>query len=759
MNKPLIIVESPTKVKTIKKYIGRDYNVSSTVGHIKDLPPKEIGIDIENNFKPTYKTISGKQKVITGLKKAAGDAKDIYLAPDPDREGEAIAFHASQVLKKKGRNFHRVLFHELTKRGILAAIKSPEKINNAKYEAQQARRILDRLVGYMISPLLWRKVRGGLSAGRVQSVAVRIITERERAIQAFDPEEYWTIDGLMQAKEPPDFTAKLAKKDGKKIKIPDKKTCDNILKDLSKSSYIIDKITKKTTKRNPPPPFITSTLQQDAIRKLRFSAKKTMVIAQQLYEGIEIGGQPVGLITYMRTDSIRIAKEAAEEALQLITKKFGPDYAMKAPRIFKNKKKKNIQDAHEAIRPTSVFNTPEKIAGSLSPEQLSLYTLIWKRFVACQMQPALINNISIAIKADSYLFTASGSSIKFPGFMAVYMSIEDEKEKDAKKPHFPPLSEGMSLKCKKLDPKQHFTMPPPRFSEASLVKELEENGIGRPSTYASIISTIQAKNYVERISGYFRPTEMGFIVNDLLVENFPNILNVDFTAGMEDNLDKIESEQVRLVEVLSNFYNPFKQTLENASEKMLSMKAVGINTGLNCPECKKSLHIKIGKNGPFLACSGYPDCKYSRNYIRDEKGKFQVVEPIPDQKTDKICEKCGKPMVLKQGRYGAFLACSGYPDCKNTQSVDNDRKPKPTGVSCPNKGCDGEIMEKKSRRGKIFYGCSKYPDCDFASWYKPVPKPCPKCKAPFVVEKTTKKKGTFLKCINKDCDFEKKLKI
>ncbi|MGD9081758.1 MAG: type I DNA topoisomerase [Desulfobacterales bacterium] len=594
MTKPLVVVESPTKVKTIKKYLGKDYNVAATVGHIKDLPNKEMGIDIEGGFKPKYKNIPGKQKIIKTLKQAAGDATDIYLAPDPDREGEAIAWHTSEVLKKKGRKFHRVLFHELTKDAIHKAMVSPQSLDAPKYEAQQARRILDRLVGYQISPLLWRKVKGGLSAGRVQSVALRIICERERAIHAFEPREYWSITAHLEGDAPPPLVAKLVKKNNDKIEIPNEEKTNAILTELEDQKFVVTKIAKKTIRKNPLPPFTTSKLQQDAIRKLRFSAKKTMLVAQQLYEGIELGpGGPVGLITYMRTDSTRIAKEAAVEALDFIRGKFGDDYTLQQPRFFKNRKK--AQDAHEAIRPTSVANTPEEMAPYLSKDQLSLYQLIWQRFVASQMQQALINQVSVTIEAGPYQFAASGSTVKFPGFMALYMSVDDEiADKDQKKtPALPELSEGLILKLLQLEPKQHFTQPPPRFSEASLVKELEENGIGRPSTYASILSTIREKEYAELQNRYFRPTELGFIVNDLLVTNFPDIFDVEFTARMEENLDRIESSEDELLKILTQFYHPFKKDLESAAEDMLSVKGVGFSTGLDCPQCRKPLHIKV----------------------------------------------------------------------------------------------------------------------------------------------------------------------
>jgi len=757
VSKPLVVVESPTKVRTIKKYLGKEYNVAATIGHIKDLPGKEMGIDVDNGFKPKYSYIPGKQKVVKSLKQAAGDTKDVFLAPDPDREGEAIAWHTAEVLKKKGRNFHRVLFHELTKNSIRKAMAEPEDLDRSKYEAQQARRILDRLVGYQVSPLLWRKVKGGLSAGRVQSVAVRIICERERAIQAFVPEEYWSITAHLSGDTPPPFAAKLVKKDGRKIKIPNEKTTRQILQDLDGENFVVDKIRKKAVKKNPLPPFTTSKLQQEAIRKLRFSARKTMTIAQQLYEGIDLGpGEPVGLITYMRTDSTRIAAEAAVEAQQLVLERFGREYALDKPRYFKNKKK--VQDAHEAIRPTSVLNTPEEIKPHLSDEQYALYQLIWQRFVASQMAHAVIDQLSLSIKAGAYIFTASGSTVKFPGFMALYMSVDDQAASDTeqKKPKLPALSEGDKLTLDKLDPKQHFTMPPPRFSEASLVKELEENGIGRPSTYASILSTIRGKGYVDLVKGYFRPSELGFIVNDLLVQNFPEIFDVEFTAKMEENLDQVESEKINSLQVLDGFYKPFKKDLDSASDGMLSVKGVGMPTELDCPECSKPLRIKVGKNGHFLACSGYPECTYSSDYTRDEKGNVQPVKPPEEEATDKNCEKCGIPMVVKRGRYGDFLACSGYPECKNTQSLNSNGSGKAIGVNCPQKDCSGEVVERSSKRGKLFFGCNRFPECTFATWDKPIARQCPDCGADFLVEKTTKKEGTFITCLTEDCGFKEK---
>jgi DNA topoisomerase-1 len=732
--------------------------VAATVGHIKDLPVKELGIAVEEGFKPTYNVIHGKEKVIRTLKKAAGKAQDIYLAPDPDREGEAIAWHTAEVLKKKGRNFHRVLFHELTERAIRAAMEAPLKLDVNKFESQQARRILDRLVGYQISPVLWKKVQRGLSAGRVQSVAVRIICERERQIQAFDPKEYWSITGEFEADAPPRFFAKLTKKNGKKFGIPDEKTTNAVLKDLRKADFIIEKIKKKSQNRRPLPPFTTSKLQQDAIRKLRFSARKTMTVAQQLYEGLEMGpGEPVGLITYMRTDSTRIAQEAIDEARQLIQEDLGADYVPSKPNRFKNKKK--AQDAHEAIRPTSVFRRPADVAQFLSKDQLALYELIWKRFVASQMKPAVFDQTSVTISAGPYALQASGSIMRFPGFMALYVSSNEGQKVPAGQEPLPAMTEQMILKCHNLDPKQHFTQPPPRFSEASLVKELEEKGIGRPSTYASILSTIRDKGYAELLKGYFRPTELGLIVNDLLIKGFPDILDVDFTAQMEDNLDLIEEGKTDSKTVLEEFYRSFKKNLEKAENHMESVKGGGLSVDLQCPECEKSMKIKIGKNGPFLACSGYPDCSFTQNYTRNEKGHIVATQPQADVPTDEKCDKCQSAMVQKQGRFGPFLACSAYPACKNTRSLNGNgkRKAEPTGVHCPEQGCPGELVSRQTRRGKPFYGCNRYPTCTFAVWDKPVPQSCPECGAPFVGKRTTKKDGPHLRCFEKKCRYKEPL--
>ena len=754
MAKPLVVVESPTKVKTIKKYLGDQYNVASTVGHIKDLPHKEIGIDIENDFTPQYVTIPGKQKVIKALKDAAGDAEDIYLAPDPDREGEAIAWHAAEVLKKKGRTFHRVLFHELTQKGVKDALVSPEPLNENRYKAQQTRRILDRLVGYQISPILWKKVKYGLSAGRVQSVAVRMICERERAINAFEPEEYWSMTATLEGNAPPPFAAKLTKKGGRKLSIPDEKTAAAVHGELTGAEYKVDKVVKKTVRRRPYPPFTTSKLQQEAIRKLRFSARKTMSVAQQLYEGIDLGGETVGLITYMRTDSTRISAEAAGEAKNLILERYGRDYALDKPRFFKNKNR--TQDAHEAIRPTSVFNTPEGVAPYLSKDQLTLYRVIWQRFVASQMAEALIDQKTIHIAAAGYFFTATGSTVQFPGFLALYQSADDATAAEEEKAggQFPELAENEVLKLLSLEPKQHFTQPPPRFTEATLVKELEENGIGRPSTYAAILSTIREKGYVELLKGVFKPNELGFIITDLLVQNFPDIVNVDFTARLENDLDRVESAEMDAKQLLKNFYDVFEDRVVAAAHEMLSVKGLGLPTGISCPVCDREIRIKVGKNGPFLACEGYPECTYSRNYERDEKGHIRAIEPVQALAEGEVCDKCGRNMVVKQGRYGDFLACTGYPECKNTRSLHTNGKGASTGVECPEEGCTGMVVEKKSKRGKVFFGCNRYPECTFALWDKPVNRQCPDCGSPYLVEKETKKDGLMLRCAIRGCGYK-----
>ncbi len=736
MKKGLIIVESPTKARTLSRYLGNDFAVKASVGHIKDLPKKELGVDIENEFTPKYVVIHGKGKVIKELKKAAQNAEEIYLAPDPDREGEAIAWHIAEELKKaKGgpRRFRRVLFKELTKKGIQEAMAHPVELDPNKYASQKARRVLDRLVGYEVSPLLWQKVKSGLSAGRVQSVALRLICEREKEIRSFRPEEYWTIDAhLRKPHSSPPFKARLQQYKGEKLKISDEKRAKAISKDLEGCRFEVSSVTKRETKRNPPPPFITSTLQQEASRRLHFPAKKTMQIAQRLYEGVDIGEKgPVGLITYMRTDSTRVSDEAVKAARSFITTKFGQDYVEKGTRRFK--KGKLAQDAHEAIRPTLVDLAPEKVKHYLSPDEFNLYELIWKRFMASQMSPALFEQTRVKVKAGDYLLGVTGTRMKFPGFTILYKEGQEEAEGE----QLPNLEAGDVLDVVKIEPKQHFTQPPPRYTEASLIKALEEKGIGRPSTYATILSNIRQRDYVRMEKRHFVPTELGMIVTDLLIKHFPELFDTGFTAQMEEKLDEIESGKVTYLNLLRDFYGAFSKSLLRARKEMRSLKAQGLETGLKCPRCNAPLVIRYGRSGEFIACSRYPDCTFSSDFVRDEKGEIKLLKK--EIVGIRECPRCGRPMVLKRGRYGEFLACSGYPGCETTMPV-------PTGVKCPEADCDGELVKKYSRSGKLFYGCNRFPECKFAIWDEPVAKACPKCGG-----KIMAKRDNYLKCINKSC--------
>jgi DNA topoisomerase-1 len=749
--KSLVIVESPAKAKTIAKYLGKDYTVKASVGHVMDLPKSKLGVDIEKDFEPSYIQIKGKGPVVKELKAAAKKADRILLATDPDREGEAIAYHVAEVLSgsSKTAEVYRVLFNEITKKAILQSIEHPGKIDIDKVDAQQARRVLDRLVGYQISPILWKKVRRGLSAGRVQSVALRLICEREEEIKAFVPEEFWSLTALLEGKLPPQFEAKLLKKDEEKLKVKNNDEVQKILVDLQGATYSVSKIDKKERRRNPVPPFTTSKLQQEGGRKLGFTSKRTMGIAQSLYEGVDLGKEgTVGLITYMRTDSTRIGKEAQDEAREFIVNKYGKDYLPEKPPLYASAK--SAQEAHEAIRPTSVLREPDAIRQYLEPDQYKLYKLIWNRFVASQMNPAVIDQTSVDVKAGDYTFRATGSVVKFPGFMAVYMEEKSEDQTPSEEENgeavLPPLNEGETLGLIKLDPKQHFTQPPPRFSEALLVKTLEEKGIGRPSTYAAIISTIQERDYVNKVENKFRPTELGFLVNDLLVNHFPEVMDVAFTAKMEEELDKIEEGHMRWVDAVRDFYKPFSESLEKAQAEMKNFKAEQVPTDIACEKCGKPMVVKWGRNGQFLACSGYPDCKTTRPFVRNENG---VVEAAPEETTDEKCPKCGSAMMIKRGRFGKFLACSRYPECKYTQGMS-------TGVLCPEDG--GKLVERRSRFGKMFYSCSNYPDCKFAIWNKPIPRPCPQCNAPFLVEKYSKKTGLSITCMKKDCDYKEEPK-
>ncbi|MFQ5441911.1 MAG: type I DNA topoisomerase [Thermodesulfobacteriota bacterium] len=712
MGKSLVVVESPAKAKTINKFLGKDFTVLASVGHIKDLPKSKLGVDIEKGFEPQYVKIKGKEKTLNEIKKAGKSAEKIFLAPDPDREGEAIAWHIAEEVDKEGKKTSRVLFNEITEKAVLSAIAHPTGLDEQKYEAQQARRILDRLVGYQVSPILWDKVRMGLSAGRVQSVAVRIICEREKEVLAFVPVEYWSITAELESSSGEPFTAKFAKKDGKKIEVNTAEEAEAVRAGLEGAQFVISAIEKKEKKRNPTPPFTTSKLQQEAARKLGFTAKKTMMIAQQLYEGVEVAEEgPVGLITYIRTDSTRLSSDAVEAVRDYISEKYGPAYLPEKPVVYKPKKKKKVQDAHEAIRPTYTKYTPETVKKDLTRDQLRLYTLIWNRFVACQMAPALMDQTRAEISAKDCIFTASGSVMKFPGFMAVYVEGDDEgAEKKEKEGGLPPLTDREVLKLLGLSPAQHFTQPPPRFTEASLVKELEEKGIGRPSTYAAILSTIQDRGYAAKDDGRLKPTELGVLVNDLLIESFPEILDAEFTAHMEDELDMIEEGKIPWREIMEEFYAPFKERLDKAKTSMKSVKGEETPTDIVCEKCSKPMVIKWGRRGKFLACTGYPECKNTKDFTTDEAGRVTVVEKTDE--TGEKCPECSSPMVVKSGRFGRFLACSKYPDCKTT-------RPYSTGVTCPEEGCGGMLVERRTKKGRTFYGCSKYPDCKHATWKLP----------------------------------------
>ncbi|RJQ44094.1 MAG: type I DNA topoisomerase [Nitrospiraceae bacterium] len=740
--KSLLIVESPAKVKTISKFLGKDFVIKASIGHVKDLPKSDLGVDVDKDFAPTYVVIEGKEKVMKDLKKAAKTADMVFLGPDPDREGEAIAWHIAEELNGDSGKVYRVEFNEITEKAVTEAMKHPRKINMNLFDAQQARRVLDRLVGYKLSPLLWRKVRRGLSAGRVQSVALRLVVDREREIGAFQSEEYWSITATLEAQEPPQFEAKLIQIGDLKAEIKNGEQAQGILDDVQGKGFVVQKIEKKKRRRSPAPPFITSTLQQDASRKLRFTAKKTMMIAQQLYEGIELGEEgSTGLITYMRTDSVRTAAEAQKESREFITKQYGKDYVPDKPPVYKSKKA--AQEAHEAIRPTSVYRTPSAVKKFLEPDQYKMYKLIWERFVASQMESAQLEQTSIDIRADKYIFRATGTVVIFQGFMTLYTEATDNgKEEEGL---LPQLSEGDALKTIAVTPKQHFTQPPPRFTEATLVKELEARGIGRPSTYATILSTIQDRKYTEKTEGKFKPTELGEVVSDLLVERFPELMDYNFTATMEDHLDRIEEGGYKWVDVVMDFYGPFDKDLKEAMESLGKVKPQDIPTDQTCEKCGRPMVIKWGRHGRFIACTGYPECKTTKPLENGESNGTQQSAEI--QEIDEKCPKCGSPMVIRTGRYGKFISCSKYPECKTTKALS-------IGVQCPEDG--GDIVEKRTKKGKIFYSCGNYPKCKFATWYKPVDKPCPKCGASILIEKRTKKEEV-LACLKKECGFKEEL--
>lgn len=685
MGQKLVIVESPAKAKTIKKYLGKNYVVEASMGHVRDLPKSQLGVDIEKNYEPKYITIRGKGELLDKIKKLAKKSEKIYLATDPDREGEAISWHLANILKIDTEESCRIEFNEVTKSAVKNAIKSPRKINENVFDAQQARRVLDRLVGYEISPILWRKIKWGLSAGRVQSVALRIICDREKEIQAFVPEEYWTVEAkVSKLAETKTFTVKLHSKKGKKIIINKEEEANNIIKVVQQGEFVVKDIKDTAKSKNPLPPFTTSTLQQDAYRKINFSTKKTMATAQQLYEGIEIKGHgTIGLITYMRTDSVRVSEEAQGATLEFIKNIYGDKYAPKVKRTYKGKK--GAQDAHEAIRPTNVEITPEIAKETLSNDQLKLYTLIWNRFVASQMESAIIDTTSISISNGEYLFKASGFKVRFDGFTKIYATDNEEEDGNAK---LPTLNTDEKLIEKSVDGKQHFTQPPARFSEASLVKTLEENGIGRPSTYAPTITTLLSRKYVDREKKVLLPTELGFIVNNIVSEYFKQIVDVEFTAEMESKLDSIEEGNANWKSVVEEFFVPLKEAIEIAEKEIAKIT-------------------------------------------------------IEDKVSDIPCDKCGRLMVIKQGRFGEFLACPGYPECKNTKTMARELD-----VKCPK--CGGNVLEKRSKKGKIFYGCGNYPQCDFVSWHEPTEKKCPQCGS-VMAKRYSKAKGDYLECINSEC--------
>jgi DNA topoisomerase I len=800
MAKSLVIVESPTKAKTIGKYLGKQFVVMASLGHVKDLPKKDLAVDVERDFEPSYEIIEGKKKLMGELRQAAKGVESVYLAADPDREGEAICWHLQEELnhrtskKEPALKFYRVMFNEITASAVRKAFETPAAVNLHLVEAQQARRILDRLVGYKISPLLWDKVRRGLSAGRVQTVALRMVVEREREIRAFQKREYWSIDVSLNAKKPPVLTTHFAKRNDETIEIGSEEAATNIVRQLEGAKYIVRSVNLREKKRNPVAPFITSTLQQEASRKLRFSVKRTMGLAQRLYEGVELGSEgSVGLITYMRTDSTRVSEDALQEVRGLVATRYGPDFVPETPNVYKSKK--DIQDAHEAIRPSSALRTPDDIAPYLQEDEMKLYRLIWMRFVASQMVPAVFDQTTIEVNAQgkdgaTYLFRATGSTPKFKGFLEVYEEGKDQRDEEDEelKNRLPVVAEGEELKFRSIEPEQHFTEPPPRFTEATLVKELEADGVGRPSTYASILSTIQEREYVKKEGGRFTPTELGMVVTDLLLESFNDLFDVRYTARMEAELDEIEEGKIDWRVSMAEFYQRFEKDLEHAERHMTDIKRMEKPTDLVCDKCGKPMVIKWGRHGSFIACTGYPECTNTRELTVDLPDVDKA--DLTEQDAEEYCENCGRPMVLKKGRFGTFYACSGYPDCKTTKRIGDTEqkkadvpleekcpqcgnhlllkqgrfgeftacsnypackfvKQKTIGVACPN--CSqGEVVERRSKRGKTFYGCSRYPECDFVAWGKPMNEKCPDCGSPYLIEKWLKA-GPVAQCPNAEC--------
>jgi len=750
--KNLLIVESPAKTRTLKKFLGRQYAVEASLGHIRDLVKKDMGIG--KDYEPHYEVLAAKKEVVQKLRKAAEGAEHIFLAPDPDREGEAIAWHIAQVLHNKADVIQRVTFNEITRRAVLAALENPSTIDYKKVDAQQARRVLDRLMGFRLSPLLWDKIKRGLSAGRVQSVALKMVCERQAEIDAFDPQEYWVLGADLEGAAPPPITAQLAKVDGKKAEVATGEQAAEIVRGLEAGRFTVAAVEKRRSQQKPSPPFITSRLQQEAARRFGFAVKRTMGIAQGLYEGREIGDRgAVGLITYMRTDSTRVADEAIAAVRETIAATFGAAAVPEQPNVYKSKE--GAQDAHEAIRPTSFDLPPDAVREYLKPEEWKLYKLIWDRFLASQMPPAVFDVTQIDVESGPYTLRASGRVLREPGFLAVYRETPDEGSEasaDEAEATLPPLVEGEALKLLKVNSEQKFTQPPAAFSEATLVKALEENGIGRPSTYASILSTLTDRDYVTKVDARFRPSELGKLVNAMLQKGFNDIVNEGYTAGLEEQLDEIEAGRLDWKTAIAEFDEKFTKDLETADKELPNVKKEGIAIGETCPEDGGQLLMRFGRFGAFIACSNYPECKYSRN-IEEPAANGEAsgsgapgAEPAAAEEAP-TCPECGKPMQLRRSRFGTFWGCTGYPECKGIlKTGPKPEPPKPTGIACPE--CkQGEIQEKKSRRGKIFYSCSRYPDCKFALWNKPVAKECPQCGAPFLQEKTTKKAGTRLLCM------------
>jgi DNA topoisomerase-1 len=750
----LVIVESPAKSKTIKKYLGKDYEVLASYGHVRDLVPKEGAVDPGNDFSMKYQVIDKNDRHVQAIVKALKKSDALLLATDPDREGEAISWHLYELLKNrnllKNKSVHRVVFNEITKKAIQEAVANPRELSMDLVNAQQARRALDYLVGFNLSPLLWKKIRRGLSAGRVQSPALRMIVEREEEIEAFIAREYWTIEADLN-KSAQNFTSKLTHYKGEKLSQFDIDNGDlaheaeRTLLAAAGGQLLVEKVQKKQRKRNPAAPFTTSTLQQEASRKLGFTAQRTMRTAQQLYEGIDTGSGAVGLITYMRTDSVHLAAEAISELREFIATRFGEDQLPRQPREFKTKSK-NAQEAHEAIRTTSILRTPDELKNHLTRDQHRLYELIWKRTVACQMIHATINTVAADLSCgEGNLFRANGSTIANPGFMAVYMeSVDDAKKGDEDEKMLPPLEAGERVPLRAIRPEQHFTEPPPRYSEASLVKALEEHGIGRPSTYASIISTLQDREYVSLEKKRFHPTDVGRVVNKFLTKYFTRYVDYGFTARLEDELDAVSRGEEEWIPLLRQFWQPFKEQIDHTQENVKRSDVTHEALDEACPECGSPLSIRLGRHGRFIGCTKYPDCSYTRDLNGDNR-EAEEPEIVEGRK----CPECGSDLVIKRGKYGKFIGCSGYPGCRHIEPLE---KPVDTGVGCPK--CDkGTLMRRKSRRGKIFYSCSTYPDCDYAIWNEPVAEPCPSCGWPVLTVKTTKRKGTEKVCPQKECSF------